>query len=144
MPRRAATIITPLGAALVARTTLGLSLLDRGDWPVGLIGLGVLLALGASGLLAADRPSQPLGPSPSPQSRRLPIASSRPCWAGRRGRAQGRARRLPACHPRARCRPAPAGSGVLVTRGWGTGGQSCGRPEGTSDSSCWLPSGQAM
>ena len=64
MPRRAATIITPLGAALVARTTLGLSLLDRGDWPVGLIGLGVLLALGAIGLHAADRPSQPLGPSP--------------------------------------------------------------------------------
>jgi len=47
-------------------------------------------------------------------------------------------------HLRARCRPAPAGSGALVARGWGTGGQSCGRPEGTSASSCWLPSGQAM
>lgn len=56
MTRRAATIITPIGAALVALTTLGLSLLDRGDWPVGLIGLGVLLALGAIGLHAADRP----------------------------------------------------------------------------------------
>jgi hypothetical protein len=64
MTRRAETSITLIGAALVARTTLGLYLLDLGDWPVGLIGLGVLLALGAIGLHAADRPSQPLGPSP--------------------------------------------------------------------------------
>ena len=44
MTRRAETIITLIGAALVALTTLGLYLLDLGDWPVGLIGLGILLA----------------------------------------------------------------------------------------------------
>ena len=56
MTHRAETSITLIGAALVALTTLGLYLVGLGDWPVGLIGLGVLLALGAIGLPAADRP----------------------------------------------------------------------------------------
>ena len=91
MTRKAETLVTLIGAALVALTTLGLSLLDRGDWPVGLIGLGVLLALGASGLLAADRPWQPLGPSP-PHSR---VACRSPLLGlpGRAGGAERRAER---------------------------------------------------
>jgi len=55
MTRRAETIVTLVGAGLLALTTLGLYLLDLGDWPVVLIGIGALLALGAISLHAADR-----------------------------------------------------------------------------------------
>jgi len=55
MTRRAETIVTLVGAGLVALTTGGLYLLDLGDWPVLLIRLGAVLALGATWLSAADR-----------------------------------------------------------------------------------------
>ena len=55
MTRRTETIVTLVGAGLIALTTLGLYLLDLGDWPALLIGIGALLALGAIGLHAADR-----------------------------------------------------------------------------------------
>ena len=41
MTRRAETIVTLVGAALIALTTLALYLLDMADWPVVLIGIGV-------------------------------------------------------------------------------------------------------
>ena len=55
MTRRTETIVTLVGAGLIALTTVGLYLLDLADWPALLIGLGALLALGAIGLHAADR-----------------------------------------------------------------------------------------
>ena len=51
MTRRAETVVTLIGAALVALTTLGL----LADWPALLIGLGAVLALGAIGFHGADR-----------------------------------------------------------------------------------------
>jgi len=63
MTRRAETIVTLVGAGLLALTTLGLYLLDLGDWPVVLIGIGALLALGAISLhAAAARPRRIRGP----------------------------------------------------------------------------------
>jgi hypothetical protein len=56
MTRRAETIVTLVGAALIALTTLALYLLDMADWPVVLIGIGAVLALGAIWLHAAYRP----------------------------------------------------------------------------------------
>ena len=56
MTRRTETIVSLVGAGLIALTTVGLYLLDLADWPALLIGLGALLALGAIGLHAADRP----------------------------------------------------------------------------------------
>ena len=55
MTRRTETIVTLIGAALVALTTLGLYVLDLADWPALLIGLGAVLALGAIGRYGADR-----------------------------------------------------------------------------------------
>src|SRR5262252_5026994 len=55
MTRRTETIVTLVGAGLIALTTVGLYLLDLGDWPALLIGRGTLLALGAIGLHAAAR-----------------------------------------------------------------------------------------
>jgi len=55
MTRRAETIVTLIGAGLVALTTLSLYLLDLADWPALLIGSGAVLALGATGLHGTDR-----------------------------------------------------------------------------------------
>ena len=54
MTRKAETLVTLIGAALVALTTLGLYLLDLADWPALLIGSGVVLALGVIWLLGAE------------------------------------------------------------------------------------------